>query len=117
MLPRINRLCKQKEIEGVMARGKTARDGCLTIKVKKNALDAVRFCFIVSRRVSRKAVGRNKAKRRMREISRSALMRFKKGNDIIIIASPCLGGKNFQEIKESMERLFIRSGIFSGGGE
>lgn len=111
MLPKINRLCKKKEIDGVFLRGKSVKEGFLVLKTAKSRLETVRFCFVVSKRVSKTAVGRNLIKRRMREIARAALPRLKSGHDLIFIAMPGLEKMDYPRIEKDMKKSFARSGI------
>lgn len=113
MLPKNNRLRKQKDIDAVFSKSGTAKDGYLTMKASRNSLDAIRFCFIVSHRVSKNAVGRNKIKRRLREISRSYLIDLVRGYDLLVIASPGAVKLDFLETKNSMGRLFRRLGLMA----
>jgi ribonuclease P protein component len=114
MLQRINRLCKKKEIDGVFLRGKSVKEGCLVLKSAENQLNSVRFCFVVSKRVSKTAVGRNLLKRRMREIARAALPNLKPGYDLILIAMPGLEIKDYPGIESLMKKSFSRSGVIIG---
>jgi ribonuclease P protein component len=111
MLSKINRLRKQKDIDSVFSKSRTAKDGDLTMKVALNSLNTIRFCFIVSRRVSKDAVGRNKIKRRLREIARSSLSGLARGYDLLVIASPGAAKLSFPETKSSLRRLFERLGL------
>lgn len=113
MLPKINRLCKKKEIDRVFARGKSYRGDRAVLRVAENGLDITRFCFIVSRKVSKGAVERNRIKRRFREITRPLLPRFKKGYDIVLIASPGLENRDFWQTKKILEDLYAKPGIIN----
>lgn len=114
MLQRINRLCKKKEIDGVFLQGKSIKEGYLVLKFAKNQLNSTRFCFVVSKRVSKTAVGRNLLKRRMREIARAALPGLKSGYDLVLIAVPGLEKKDYPGIESAMTRCFSRSGVIIG---
>jgi ribonuclease P protein component len=114
MLRRINRLRKKKEINGAFSRGKSVKEGCLVLKSAENQLNSVRFCFVVSKRVSKTAVGRNLLKRRMREIARAALPDLKPGYDLILIAMPGLEKEDYSSIESIMKKSFLRSGIIIG---
>lgn len=72
----------------------------LYIKYKPNNLSENRFRIIVSLRVSKKAVIRNKIKRRIRETLRQALL--KQGYDIVVITNKEIIGKSFQEIQKAI---------------
>ena len=68
-----------------------------------------RFAFIVSLKVSKKAILRNKIKRRLRELVKSRLPNIKKGYDIVLTVAPGLEIKNFWETEESINKLFKKA--------
>lgn len=70
----------------------------LYIKYKKNNLNKNSFKIIVSLKVSKKAVTRNKIKRRIREILRDA--NLNQGYEIVVITNKNILDKSFQEIKK-----------------
>ncbi len=55
MLPKINRLQKEKEIEEVFKKGKGFKEDFLIFKTAKNSLKTSRFGFIISKKISKKA--------------------------------------------------------------
>lgn len=95
---------KKKDLEAVFKKGKTKTSKLVFLKILKNNLDNNRFGIVVSKKISKKAVNRNKTKRRLREIIRQA--HIKPGFDIIIIAKPEIIDKNYQDIKNELEDLF-----------
>jgi len=105
MLSKINRLRNDKEIKRVLAGGKGYRDGFLFLKSAKNNLEAARFAFIVSKKTAKKAVLRNKIKRRLTEAVRKKIPELKTGFDAVVIAQKGIENKTFQETKENIERL------------
>lgn len=111
MLPKLNRLKKKKDFEKVFKSGKGVNLNLIALKFNKNGLKSSRFGFIVSSKVSKKAVVRNKIKRRLRESVKKKIDDVKKGLDIILITFPALKNKDFQEIDEIVEKLFKRAGI------
>jgi len=108
MLPQINRLKKKKDFENVFKDGKGFKEDLLYLKIKKNNLDYSRIGFIVGKNFSKKAVERNKIKRRLREIIKERIPDLKKGLDIIIVVMP-KSRNNFQELRETINRLFIKA--------
>jgi len=109
MLSKVNRLKKQKDIEWVFKRGKGVKEAFLFLKFVKNNLNASRFAFVVSLKVSKKAVLRNKIKRRLRELVKSRLSKIKKGYDIVLTAVPGLETKEFWEIEAIINKLFKKA--------
>lgn len=105
MLQKINRLTKKKDFEAVFKNGYPLNGDIIFLKFLKNNLDFSRFGFIVSGKVSKKAVIRNKIKRRLREIIRLKIKDIKNGFDIIIIAKFAIIDKEYQEIKEVLNKI------------
>ncbi len=111
MLPKLNRLKKKKDFEKVFKLGKGAKLSFIALKFNKNGLKNSRFGFIVSLKVSKKAVVRNRIKRRLRESVKKKINNVKKGLDIVLISFPSLKNKDFQETDKIVEKLFKKSGI------
>ncbi len=105
MLPRKHRLKKKKEFERVFKEGKAKKKDFLFIKFIKNNLDDTRFGFVVSKKISKKAVVRNKVKRRLREAAREMLSEIKPGYDIVIVAQKGIEKQDFFQIKENLRQL------------
>lgn len=113
MLPRANRLTKKKDFEGVFKKGRSFKEDFLILKILKDDSNQIRFGFIVSQRVSKKATVRNKIKRRISKLVRQKLGKLKKGMDIVLITVPGIETKDFWEMEESLSKLFKKSGIQS----
>lgn len=105
MLAKQRRLQKSKDIEMVFKRGKTLNGKLLFLKLKKNDLEISRFGFIIGKKISNKAVIRNRLKRQLREIVGKNLSDIKPGFDVIVVAKPEIINKNYQEIKNDLENL------------
>jgi len=112
MLPAENRLKKRKDFEYVFKRGKGFEEEVLILKIVDNNLENPRFGFVVSQKVSKKAVVRNKIKRRLREIVRKRLPSIKKKVDGVLIARPGIERKTFVELEKIVENLFNEAKLF-----
>ena len=111
MLPKENRLTKKKDFERVFREGKGLKEEFLVIKALDNNLNVSRFGFIVSKKISKKAVLRNKIKRRLRELVWMRFNQFRQGIDVAVIAGIGIGEKNFGEIEEISNKLLKKAGI------
>jgi len=111
VLAKENRLKKKTDFDFVFNKGKGLKKDFLFLKLVKNNLSITRFGFIVSKKVSNRAVVRNKARRRMSKVAQENLPKIKKGMDIVIVAGPQIKDKEFKEIKEKQEDLFLKSGL------
>ena len=69
MLPKINRIKKKKDFEAIFKNSKTTRTNFFIFKISKNKLDINRFGFVVSQKVSKRAVVRNKVRRRLADLN------------------------------------------------
>lgn len=102
MLPKKNRLTKNKEFDYVFKNGRSSYDNVIGIKNALNDISDVRLGILISNKVSKKAVVRNKIKRQIREIFSSKLNKVKPGNDFVIIVMPLILAKTYQDIEKSI---------------
>jgi len=115
MLPTKNRLKKKKDFEKILKEGRSVKWDGLALKYYSNSFKESRFGIIVSKRVSKRAVVRNKIKRRIREILRRELKKIKKGQDIILFVFPELKNKEFLEIQEMVIKLLKKGKLLKNG--
>jgi ribonuclease P protein component len=109
MLPRQHRLTKNKDFENVARNGRGVFGKGLGIKWLKNNLLVSRFGIVVSLKVSKKAVIRNKIKRRLRAIVWQEIKKIKSGYDIIILTKPEIKEEDYWQIKNKLEILLEKS--------
>ena len=100
MLKKENRISKNKDFDRIFKTGQSFYGRILAIKAVKNDLDLNRLGLMVSTKVSKKAVVRNRFKRQLREIVKKELPQIKPSHDLVIIVFPQILDKNFQEIEE-----------------
>lgn len=105
MLKKENRLTEKNEFNNVFKRSKTSSGRFVFLKALENGLSVNRFGFIVSSKISKRAVIRNKIKRRLREIIHKNIIDMKKGFDVVILVRPNIVDCDFGEIKEDVEKL------------
>ena len=111
MLPKNNRIKKKKDFDKIFNKGRFFREDFLVLRFLSNNLKNSRFGFIVSQKVSKKAVLRNRIKRRLRELVKMKLRKMAKGMDFLIIACPGLETKDFWEMEEIINKLFKKAKI------
>lgn len=81
------------------------------IKIYDGEEKAARFGFVVSKKVSRKAVVRNKTKRVLREVVRDLLPKINSNKDIIIFSKVELSPKQKKETQDAMAEIFKKAKI------
>ncbi len=111
MLPLKNRLKKEKDFQRVFDKGRFAASDLVSVKFVGNGTDDTRVGFIVSKKVSKKAVLRNKVKRMLREAVRSKMNDMTAGFDIIVIAKKGLLEVDHDKITDVLGRIFKSSGL------
>jgi ribonuclease P protein component len=109
MLPKINRIKKKKDFEEIFKKGASFKNSLLILKVVKNNFNESRFGFIVSQKVSKKAVVRNKIRRRLSEIIKAEFNNIKSGLDLVFISLNGIEKREFFEIKESVASLLTKA--------
>lgn len=105
MLDKENRLKHKKDFDDIFKKGKSFSSKFLFLKIKKNKLSYNRFAFIVSQKISKKAVVRNKTRRRLQEIIRKENEKIEPGWDIILITRPGIEKEEFGSLKEKIRKL------------
>jgi len=81
-----NRLKKKQDFEAVFKKSRAVNGSFLFVKYKKNELDTPRFGFVVSAKVAKKAVERNRIRRILSETIRGRVDNLG-GYDIIVFAT------------------------------
>ncbi|MEA1936497.1 MAG: ribonuclease P protein component [Patescibacteria group bacterium] len=109
MLKKEFRLRKQKDFENVFNKGFYFSGDFLLLKTAKNGLPISRFGFIVSKKISKKAVERNRVKRLLRESVRLMQENVRAGFDAVFISKTGIVGKEFKEINLAAGELLKKS--------
>ena len=102
MLKKTNRITKDKEFDRAFKTGQSFYTQIFGIKAVDNGLETDRLGVLISTKVSKKAVIRNKVKRQIREIIQKELPHLKQGKDLVIIVFTQILDKKFEEIKISL---------------
>jgi ribonuclease P protein component len=111
MLPPANRLRKEKEIKRVLASKRSCKNGLLICKTAPNGLEASRFCFVVSKKISNKAVVRNRLKRRLREAVAEIMPKANPGIDCVLLSLSGLENKEYCEVAAIVQKVLAGSGV------
>ena len=111
MLNQKYRLKKKSDFDIVFRKGQAITGRFIFLKIIKNQLDNSRFGFIVSLKVSKKAVIRNRIKRRLREIIKKKIKDIKTNYDIIILAKPEIISKDYKEIEKEIILIFKKASL------
>ena len=113
MLPKENRLKKKKDFDRVSTGGRQVPGNFLILKFQSNDLALSRIGFVVSKKVSKKAVLRNKLKRRLREAVNSELARLRPGFDLVFFAKREIQEKEFSDIEQMVKHLLEKAKLYA----
>jgi len=117
MLPRKYRLPLRTELVRVQKEGKLFQGRLFSLLVTKqppttnHQSPTTRFGFIISTKVHKKAVKRNRAKRLLSEAIMGLALGIKPDFDIIVLARKKVIEANLEEIRKEIERLFIKAEV------
>jgi len=106
MLNSGNRLKKNKEFDLVFKEGRAVYGGFIGIKARKNGLEINRFGILLSTKVSKLAVTRNKYKRKIKAIISQENLKMNQGFDCAVIVLPGIIGKKYQDIASELQTIF-----------
>lgn len=107
MLKRKNRLPASVNL----STGKTITSNIVVLKVKANNLEYSRFGFIISKKVAKSAVERNRTKRLIRSCVESVFDQLKPGYDSLFIIRRNLNELKQQEINAEISALLTKSSL------
>ena len=105
--PKQHRLLARRQYLDVQKRGRRSSDALVTLIARPNDLAHARLGITVSKRVSKRAVDRNRIKRWIREDFRKSMYKGV-GLDLVIIVKPNAVAKGRARLSESVSRHWRR---------
>lgn len=111
MLPRIHRLTKNNDFLLVYQRGRSLTTELLVLRFAKQEGDDLKIGFVVSKKIAKRAVKRNRVKRWLREAVRPFLPHLAPGNHLVFLARNGSEKSNFQTVRFQVEQLLIKGGL------
>lgn len=112
MLPRANRLSKQRDFEAVWERGRTVQDEYFKVRLAPNRQKQTRFGLVLSTKVAKRATVRNRLRRQLGSALCLRLIKIKPGQDVMIIVKSKLVGANFMELERSVDKLLKKAKLY-----
>lgn len=117
MLPKQYRLPLRTEFKRIKKEGKLFQGKLFSLLVsRQGSVDKdqrSRFGFIISTKIHKKAVKRNRGRRLLVEAVRSILPQIKPGFDFVFLVKKQIVNQNLPEIKKEVEKIFSDEKIYS----
>lgn len=110
-MEKFNSLKKQNDFDRVFKTGEVFGNKAFVMYYFKNNSEINRIGIIVSKKVSKKSVVRNKIRRRIKESYRLNQDFFKRGYDIIIIAKQPCKDEDYNHLEKSLKHLFYKKNL------
>jgi ribonuclease P protein component len=116
VLPAQNRLRRRQDFATVYAKGDRYSGRYLRLCVyNTNNLDfASQIGIVISKKVSKSSVIRNRIKRQLRAICRQLLSQLKQGLQIVVTVSTLDGSPSYTQLADDLTKLSIEAEVFHG---
>lgn len=102
MLQKNHRLHKEEDIKRVLRKGRSFKTPLFTVYSALNAEATSRVGVIVSNKISKKAVVRNKIKRRLRNALKGNKEHFKRNVDVLVVAKNAAAEAEYKDMKQTL---------------
>ena len=106
MLKRENRIRSKKEFAEIKNEGRVLYSPLFGFLNYKKDDDLKKFGFIVSKKISKRAVDRNKIRRILSEVVRKNLEKFENGTRIVFLTKKEILGKKMEEVEKEVKKFF-----------
>lgn len=106
MLKKINRIGNKKDFLEIKNKGEMIYSSIFGLLILKKEDKEKKFGFIISKKISKKAVDRNKIKRYLSEGVRRSLENIKEGSRGIFLVKREILNKKLEEIVVEVEKVF-----------
>ena len=109
MLPKENRLTDDYDFRRVKRLGKSYQCPLFKLGVAPQKVSGPsRFGFVISKKIDKRAVVRNRIKRLLREVVRSNLEKIPDGFDVVFVVRPSIVGKNYEEVSSEFDKVLSK---------
>lgn len=95
MLNKSRRLRLNRDFERVFSKGRSINGNLFKLRVLKNNLNYSRFAVVVSTKVSKRAVVRNRIRRRVWSVIAKIVYTLPSGLDVVFMAIPTASNADF----------------------
>jgi ribonuclease P protein component len=112
MLPRAHRLKSDAHFKALARKGRSFFSPLLTMRALRLPQGDTQIGFVVSTKVSKSAVARNRIRRQLREIVRSELPKLGSGFQIMLVVKKQAIGTPYAKLSNEINKLFTDARIY-----
>lgn len=109
MLKKINRIGKKKEFQEILKKGKMFQSPIFGLLMVKTGDEEKKFGFVVSKKISKRAVDRNRIRRLLADSVRLNLDMIKEGTRGIFLARKAMLGLKFGEVEKELKNAISKT--------
>lgn len=113
-LRRTQRIRSSLTFEAIFKAGVRFAGRSMVLWVQRTEEEYTRLGVVAARRTFRRAVDRNRAKRRLREAFRRNRFRLNSGADVVLLARHAVLEMNFAALEQDLMRLAAQAGLVPG---
>ncbi|MBI1300978.1 MAG: ribonuclease P protein component [Alphaproteobacteria bacterium] len=111
-LSALEMLTARSDFLTVQTTGKRWVSHGLTVYIKKNGVEKIRTGFLVTKKIDKSAVRRNRMKRRLRSVAADVLPRFAKpGHDYVLAARDLTDKRPYDALLEDLKWCLLKTGF------
>ena len=111
MLPKQNRLKKNKQFSYIYKHGQAKHEQSISLTYIKTKFKPFKIGFTVSKKIGN-SVTRSRVKRLLREAARLEIKNFNSNYNYIFIARESITERNFEQIKEQIVSLLKKANLY-----
>lgn len=112
MLPREHRLKGDARFKALAYKGRSFFSPILTMRAARHLGEPSQFGFVVSTKVSKRAVVRNRVRRQLREIVRLELPKLSPGFHVMLIVKKQALGCTYAQLHDEITKLFTTARFY-----
>ncbi len=111
MIAKDIRISRKKDFDIILKSKSKFYSNNFVLRFSENELSKSRFCVVVSKKISKRAVDRNRIRRRIYEAIRLNYDKIKPGFDFMILTKLSVLKLNYHEIEKDILYIFKKSGV------
>ncbi|NIM47405.1 MAG: ribonuclease P protein component [Candidatus Aenigmarchaeota archaeon] len=111
MLRKEFRVTKKRDFEKIRKKGKFFSNSDLAINFISNHLSISRVAIIISKKLLKKAIQRNRLRRQIREAIRLNFLKIKPGFDLAILLRKDISSWDFKKIESRLIETLKKTGL------